>query len=39
VAAGDFACYYVGGTYLERRSGEKFDRISSIHKRYAAMIE
>ncbi len=38
VAAGDFACYYMGGTYIEDRPGEKFDRIASIRERYEASL-
>lgn len=34
VCAGDFACYYIGGTYLEKHPGEKMERITSIHDRY-----
>ena len=36
VAAGDFACYYIGGTYLEDAPGEKLRFIEKIRERYEA---
>ena len=38
VCAGDFACYYIGGTYIESYPGEKFGRIQSIHTRYEEQL-
>jgi sugar/nucleoside kinase (ribokinase family) len=34
IASGAFACYYMGGTFLESRPGEKLERISSLYRRY-----
>lgn len=34
VASGDYACFYMGGTYLESTAGEKYSRISTIRDEY-----
>ena len=34
VASGDFACFYVGGTYLEDSPGKKRRKIEEIHDQY-----
>ena len=36
VAAGDFACYYIGGTYIENIPGEKLATIERIREQYEA---
>lgn len=34
IASGGFACFYLGGTFLERRPGEKLKRIKPIFDAY-----
>ena len=34
VASGGFACFYVGGTYIEKNKGEKLKRIEELQKEY-----
>jgi len=34
IASGGFACYYMGGTYLEKEKGEKFRKIDRLVKEY-----
>jgi sugar/nucleoside kinase (ribokinase family) len=37
-ASGGFACFYVGGTYLEKEPGEKHARVSEYFTEYAEQI-
>ncbi len=39
VASGGFACFYLGGTYLERYTGEKREKIKLIFDKYQKQIE
>ena len=34
IASGGFACYYLGGTFLESRPGEKLEKVTEIHQEY-----
>lgn len=34
IASGDFACFYVGGTYLEKKPGEKAAIVGGIVDTY-----
>ncbi|MBT3272252.1 MAG: carbohydrate kinase family protein [Spirochaetales bacterium] len=34
IASGDFACFYIGGTYIEKYPGEKKKHIQSIYNQY-----
>lgn len=38
IASGGFACFTVGGTYIEKRRGEKLERITSLQKEYLKQI-
>ncbi len=37
-ASGGFACYCVGGTYVEAKSGEKLEKVSDLVKDYKSQI-
>jgi sugar/nucleoside kinase (ribokinase family) len=39
VASGGFTCFIVGGTYLEKRRGEKLNKITLMQKDYLKQIE
>ena len=39
VASGGFACFYIGGTYLENNPGEKLERVAFYFKNYAEEIK
>ena len=39
VASGGFACFYIGGTYIENNPGEKLERVSFYFKNYAEEIK
>lgn len=39
VASGGFACFYVGGTYYEKREGEKLEKVKSYQSEYLRQIE
>ena len=34
IASGDFACFYLGGTYRESRPGEKVEKVREIYRQY-----
>lgn len=34
IASGGYACYYLGGTLLESRPGEKLDKVTEIYDNY-----
>ncbi|OGJ89902.1 MAG: hypothetical protein A2487_09280 [Candidatus Raymondbacteria bacterium RifOxyC12_full_50_8] len=36
IASGGFACYYMGGTYLEKTPGEKYARVKKYYDLYCA---
>jgi len=38
VASGGFACFYPGGTYLENKAGEKYEKICFYYKEYKKQI-
>ncbi len=38
IASGGFACFYLGGTYVEKHAGEKLARISDLVKKYNRQI-
>jgi sugar/nucleoside kinase (ribokinase family) len=38
VASGGFTCYYIGGTFLERHTGEKLKRIQDFRNGYLKQI-
>lgn len=38
-ASGGFACFYVGGTFLEKEKGEKLERVGEYFADYASQIE
>jgi sugar/nucleoside kinase (ribokinase family) len=38
VASGGFACFYIGGTYLEKNRGEKAAKIASYYNKYRQQI-
>jgi sugar/nucleoside kinase (ribokinase family) len=38
VASGGFACFYVGGTYIENREGEKFKIVERFKNEYVEQI-
>lgn len=39
VASGGFACFYIGGTYIENNPGEKLERVSFYFKNYVEQIK
>jgi len=39
VASGGFACFYVGGTWLEGNPGEKREKVEAFQKDYLTQIE
>ena len=39
ICAGGFACSYIGGTYLEKKSGEKRQQVEMILKSYLQKLE
>lgn len=39
VASGGFACFTVGGTYIESRPGEKRERVNHYIKKYLAQVK
>ncbi|OGV34779.1 MAG: hypothetical protein A2020_09665 [Lentisphaerae bacterium GWF2_45_14] len=39
VASGGFACFYIGGTYLEQTPGEKLERVAFYFKNYVEEIK
>jgi sugar/nucleoside kinase (ribokinase family) len=38
VASGGFACYILGGTYIEKSLGEKMNRVIEIQKEYYTQL-
>ena len=38
VASGGFSCFTIGGTYLEKSSGEKFIKVQELQKAYLRQI-
>ncbi len=38
VVSGGFACFYLGGTYLEERPGEKLRHIARLYEAYRAQV-
>lgn len=38
IVSGGFACFYIGGTYLEEKPGEKIDRIKHYYESYKKQI-
>lgn len=36
IASGDFACFYLGGTYQESQGGEKREKVKGIYQEYIA---
>jgi sugar/nucleoside kinase (ribokinase family) len=38
VVSGGFACFYIGGTYFEEKSGEKMERIKPYYESYKKQI-
>ena len=38
VAAGGFACYYVGGTYIEKQKGEKYGKVEKYYRDFKTQI-
>lgn len=38
VASGAFACFYIGGTYIETRAGEKFEIVKGFKDEYIKQI-
>ena len=38
-ASGGYACYYIGGTYFEKYSNEKFDKVSQYQVEYKKQIQ
>jgi len=38
VASGGFACFYIGGTFLEKEEGEKFKIVKEFQKEYIQQI-
>ena len=36
IASGDFACFYLGGTYIEKSKGDKLAKVSAIYRDYVA---
>lgn len=38
VASGGFACFIIGGTYVEKSQGEKLERVSMLQKEYLKQL-
>jgi len=38
VASGGYACFYVGGTYIEQNEGEKLEKVIPYQKEYLEII-
>jgi len=38
IASGGFACFYIGGTYIEGKKGEKFNLIKPYYKLYKKQL-
>jgi sugar/nucleoside kinase (ribokinase family) len=38
IASGGFACFYIGGTYIEGRKGEKFNLVKPYYKLYRKQL-
>ncbi len=36
--SGGFACYYIGGTYFEKYTGEKLEKVNSMIAKYQKMV-
>ncbi|RQV99952.1 MAG: carbohydrate kinase family protein [Calditrichaeota bacterium] len=39
IASGGFACFYIGGTFIEGKAGEKFNLIKPYYKLYRKQIQ
>lgn len=39
IASGGFACFYMGGTYLEKTKGEKLEKVSALYQEYSKQIK
>jgi len=39
VASGGFACFYVGGTYIEQNEGEKLEKVIPYQKEYLEIVK
>ena len=39
IVSGGFACFYMGGTYLEKKAGEKLNKIKTYYEAYIRQIK
>ncbi len=39
IASGGYACYYIGGTYFEKNSNEKFEKVKKYQVEYQNQIQ